>query len=113
MRLVGPSDRLRGEITGCAEPEVTVSFPTEVPYYKNSAPAPAGWTTTVVSFASDLPFYKSWGQGFQLGPGSIRVAHTNGERIAKAELLEGVELYVQLVRDLIGGPDEDSPLERK
>jgi acetylornithine deacetylase len=113
MRLVGPSDRMRIEVAACAAPEVTVSFPTELPYFKNTAPAPEGWTTTVVSYASDLPFYGAWGQGFQLGPGSIRVAHTSGERIAKAELLQGVELYVRLVRDLLRGPDGDRSSERK
>lgn len=101
MRLVGPSDELRGEILGCAAPEVTVSFPTELPYYKSTSAPPEGWTTTVVSFASDLPFLGAWGQRFQLGPGSIRLAHTGEERIRKAELLEGVDLYVKLAKDLI------------
>jgi acetylornithine deacetylase len=108
MRLVGPSDRLRNEITAQAAPGVTVSFPTELPYYKNTSAAPAGWSTTVVSYASDLPFHRAWGEGFQLGPGSIRVAHTGEERIAKAELLEGVELYVKLATDLIGQLTADS-----
>ena len=101
MRLVGPSAALRQQIAACAEPTVTVTFPTELPYYKNTAPAPAGWTTTVVGYASDLPFYDAWGDRFQLGPGSIRVAHTSEERIAKAELLEGVQLYVRLAKELI------------
>jgi acetylornithine deacetylase len=63
--------------------------------------APKGWKTTVVSFASDLPFLASWGEGYQLGPGTIRVAHTAGERIGKAELQEGVALYEKLARDLL------------
>jgi len=101
MRLVGPSDGLRPEIAACAADGVTVTFPVELPYYKNTAEPPPGWDTTVVSFASDLPFHGEWGQRFQLGPGTIRVAHTAEERIAKAELLRGVELYVKLARDLL------------
>ena len=101
MRLVGPSAGLRQQIAACADPAVTVTFPTELPYYKNTAPAPAGWDTTVVSYASDLPFYEAWGERFQLGPGTIRVAHTGEERIAKAELIEGVELYVKLAKALL------------
>ena len=101
VRLVGPSDQPRREIAACAAPGVRVTFPTELPYFKNTAPPPAGWETTVVSYASDLPFHAAWGQGFQLGPGTIRVAHTSDERIAKAELLEGVRLYAKLARDLI------------
>jgi acetylornithine deacetylase len=101
VRLVGPSDQPRREIAACAAPGVRVTFPTELPYFKNTAPPPAGWETTVVSYASDLPFHAAWGQGFQLGPGTIRVAHTSDERIAKAELLEGARLYAKLARDLI------------
>ena len=36
-----------------------------------------------------------------MGPGSIRVAHTAEERIAKAEFLEGVNRYVALATDLL------------
>jgi acetylornithine deacetylase len=101
MRLVGPSTELRPRITACAAPGVTVTFPTELPSYKSTTAAPRGWETTVVSYASDLPFYEAWGERFQLGPGSIRVAHTGEERIAKAALAEGVTLYARLARDLM------------
>lgn len=101
LRLVGPSDAMREAIAACAVDGVSVTFPTELPYFKNTAPPPAGWDTTVVHYASDLPFHQAWGQGFQLGPGTIRVAHTRDERIAKAELLEGVRLYAKLAQDLI------------
>jgi acetylornithine deacetylase len=113
MRLVGASDGLRQQIAACAEPDVAVSFPLELPFFKNTAPPPAGWNTTVVSFASDLPFHGAWGQGFQLGPGTIRVAHTSEERIAKAELLQGVELYVKLAKDLIDTSRQPSALSRQ
>jgi acetylornithine deacetylase len=60
-----------------------------------------GFETTVVSFASDVPFLTGWGKPFLLGPGSILNAHTDHERISKQELLEGVELYVRLARTLL------------
>jgi len=103
VRLVGPSGPYQQAIAGCAAPGVSITFPTELPFYKNTAPAPAGWETTVVSYASDLPFLAGWGQGYQLGPGTIRVAHTSAEQIAKADLLEGVRLYEKLAWDLIHG----------
>ncbi len=56
----------------------------------------------MVSFASDLPFLASWGEGYQLGPGTIKVAHTAEEHIRKDDLLRGVELYVRLATDLLG-----------
>ncbi len=102
FRLVGPSDELRRRVLAEASEGVVVTFPTELPYFKNTVAPPAGWDTTVVAYASDLPFHAAWGEGYQLGPGTIRVAHTSEERIGKAELLKGVELYVKLAMDLIG-----------
>ncbi|HWA16531.1 MAG TPA: M20/M25/M40 family metallo-hydrolase [Gemmatimonadales bacterium] len=101
FRLVGPSAELRREVAACASGDVRITFPLELPYYKNTAPPPAGWETTVVSYASDLTFYQNWGERYQLGPGTIRVAHTKNERISKAELLRGVELYTRLAGDLL------------
>ncbi|HWA59558.1 MAG TPA: M20/M25/M40 family metallo-hydrolase [Gemmatimonadales bacterium] len=101
FRLVGPSDELRRQVAAQAAEDVVVTFPTELPYFKNPVPAPSGWETTVVSYASDLAFYGAWGEGYQLGPGTIRVAHTSEEQIGKAELLRGVELYVKLATDLL------------
>jgi acetylornithine deacetylase len=37
-----------------------------------------------------------------LGPGSINVAHTPFEKLAKKELLEAVELYIKVARHLLG-----------
>jgi acetylornithine deacetylase len=101
FRLVGPSDELRTRIAGCAGPGVEIRFGAELPAYRNPVPPPPGWETTVVSFASDLVFLGAWGAGYQLGPGSILVAHTAEERVAKRELLRGVELYVRLTRHLL------------
>ena len=53
---------------------------------------------------ADLAFHGAWGEGYQLGPGTIRVAHTSEERIGKAELLHGVDLYVKLATDLLARP---------
>ena len=104
MRLVGPSEALRQQMAALVPDDVQVEFLVELPYFKNTNPPPPGWATTVVSYASDLPFYEGWGERYQLGPGTIRVAHTSEERIAKAELLEGVELYVRLARELLARP---------
>ena len=99
VRTVVPSGPLREAISACAEPGVTIAFGHELPPYKGSAVT--GWDTTVVSFASDVPFLTSWGTVYQLGPGSIRVAHTDEERIDKAELIEGVNRYARLARTLL------------
>ena len=100
FRIVEPTGPLRAAIAGALAPGVSATFPVELPFHRGG-PAPAGWETTVVSYSSDLPFLAGWGEGYQLGPGSIRVAHTAGEHIRKADLLAGVELYVRLAGDLL------------
>jgi|SRR5579871_864166 len=61
-----------------------------------------GFETTVVSYTTDIPaFGGAWGQPFLIGPGSIHFAHTDEERIPKAQLFEAVHLYQKIVRQLI------------
>jgi acetylornithine deacetylase len=102
IRTVEPTDPLKQAIRSLVTPGCTVEFPVEMPFHKGGI-APAGWETTVVSYASDLPFLSAWGEGYQLGPGTIRVAHTSQEHIRKADLLRGVELYTRLATDLLAG----------
>ena len=59
-----------------------------------------GFETDVVSFSTDLPSLTRWGRPLLLGPGSIRVAHTEHECIRKSDLVRAVELYARLVREL-------------
>jgi acetylornithine deacetylase len=100
IRTVVPTGPLKAAIKALLTPGLTVDFRVELPFYKGGV-APAGWDTTVVSYASDLPFLEPWGERYQLGPGTIRVAHTSQEHIRKADLLRGVDLYVRLASDLL------------
>ena len=59
-----------------------------------------GLPTTVVAFATDIPSLTAWGEPYLLGPGSIHVAHTDHERVSKAELVQAAEIYVKMVRKL-------------
>jgi acetylornithine deacetylase len=59
-----------------------------------------GFETDVVAFTTDLPSFTKWGRPILLGPGTIRVAHTDKECVAKADLTRAVELYCRLVREL-------------
>lgn len=54
----------------------------------------------VVRFTTDIPYLSNWGQALLLGPGSIRHAHTDGERISKAQLTQAVDLYVRIAKTL-------------
>jgi acetylornithine deacetylase len=100
IRTVESTDPLKAAVRSVLAPGVTAEFPVELPFHKGGT-APSGWDTTVVSYASDLPFLSAWGERYQLGPGTIRVAHTSHEHIRKADLLHGVDLYERLAADLL------------
>ena len=100
VRTVEPTGHLREAIREQLAPGVSVAFPVELPFHKSGG-VPPGWDTTVVSYASDLPFLSTWGEGYPLGPGSILVAHSADEYLLKADLLRGVDLYVRLATDLL------------
>ncbi len=59
-----------------------------------------GFETGVAAFTTDLPNLTAWGRPLLLGPGTIEVAHTENERIAKADLARAVELYCRMVHEL-------------
>jgi acetylornithine deacetylase len=56
-----------------------------------------GERTTVVAFNTDVPHLTHFGKMHLVGPGSILDAHAPGERIAKRELLDAVDLYRRAV----------------
>ncbi|MEW6125543.1 MAG: M20/M25/M40 family metallo-hydrolase [Acidobacteriota bacterium] len=59
-----------------------------------------GYDTTVVSFTTDIPALTNWGKPLLYGPGSILDAHTAGEKIAKKDVIEAVDIYVEMVKKL-------------
>ena len=66
-----------------------------------------GLPTSVVAFTTDVPsLYETWGTPFLIGPGSIHVAHTAEERIAKRELCEAVPVYAGMVKQLLASHAE-------
>jgi acetylornithine deacetylase len=99
FRTVAPVEPLKQAVLATADPIVEITFPLEIESVV-SASLP-GWESTTVSYASDLPFLGAWGTGYQLGPGTIRVAHTDHEHIGKAELEAGALAYERLARELL------------
>jgi acetylornithine deacetylase len=60
-----------------------------------------GVETTVVAYTTDIPaFGGQWGEPLLIGPGSIHVAHTPQERVARRQLLDAVEIYRRIAREL-------------
>ena len=60
-----------------------------------------GIETMIAAFTTDIPALTNWGKPLLIGPGSIHVAHTEGEYIEKKQLLEAIELYAKIARDLL------------
>jgi len=61
-----------------------------------------GFETTVMKYTTDIPaFNGAWGKPYLMGPGTIHVAHTSEERVPKSELLEAVQIYQRMVRQLL------------
>ncbi|MDE3202036.1 MAG: M20/M25/M40 family metallo-hydrolase [Acidobacteriota bacterium] len=99
IRTVGPSAPVRKAINEAAEGLVDVDFTLDLAFVRLKAVE--GLPTMVAKFATDIPVLTNWGQPLLLGPGSIHVAHTPHEKLAKKELLEAVDLYIKVGRQLL------------
>src|SRR6266478_8193163 len=89
FRLVGDSAVVRDALTAAVRGRVEVREALCTEPLRMSAVD--GLKTTVVAFTTDIPnFAGAWGRPLLIGPGSIHVAHTSEERIAKKELYEAV-----------------------
>ena len=97
-RLVVPGEELRRQILEAVGSLVEVEFTREVPFMRMRAID--GLPTMVAAFTTDVPSLGNWGEPLLVGPGSIHVAHTEGEYVEKKQLLEAVELYCELAKRL-------------
>jgi acetylornithine deacetylase len=100
VRLVGPSEPVRSAIQEAVGDLAEVHFTLDLPFMRMRQLD--GLPTMVAAFTTDIPALPNWGEPVLLGPGSIHVAHTPYEKLAKRELLDAVELYVQVAQRLVG-----------
>ncbi|MGD0729722.1 MAG: M20/M25/M40 family metallo-hydrolase [Terracidiphilus sp.] len=99
VRTVSDSAVVRAALQEAAGGLATVEFTLDTPFVRLRAVE--GLPTMIAKFATDIPQLTNWGEPLLLGPGSIHVAHTPHERLAKKELLEAVELYVKVAKQLL------------
>jgi len=99
IRLVGPAEETKERIVKTVGDRADVRFTLELPFVRMRKVGDL--PTMVAKFTTDIPSLTEWGEPFLLGPGSIHVAHTPNEKIAKKELLEAVDLYFNLASDLV------------
>jgi acetylornithine deacetylase len=98
-RLVGPSDELRQQIVATAGDQVKITFPLELPFLRLRTVD--GLPTMIAAFTTDIPKFTHWGEPLLIGPGSIHVAHTDGEYIEKQQLAEAIDLYCKIAKTLV------------
>ena len=99
IRLVGDSAPVRAAVVEAAAGLAEVDFTLEIPFVRLRAVE--GLPTMIAKFTTDIPQLSNWGEPLLLGPGSIHVAHTPYEKLAKKELFEAVELYIKVGRQLL------------
>jgi acetylornithine deacetylase len=99
VRLVGDSTATRGAVAKALEGRGEARIVLEIPAVRlGTLP---GFQTMVAKYTTDIPaFDGTWGQPFLIGPGTIHVAHTLEERVPKQQLLEAVEIYQRIARQL-------------
>ncbi|MGA8622282.1 MAG: M20/M25/M40 family metallo-hydrolase [Candidatus Sulfotelmatobacter sp.] len=98
-RLVGPSEELRRRILETAGRAVKVEFPLELPFLRLRTVD--GLPTMIAAFTTDIPKLTNWGEPLLIGPGSIHVAHTEGEFIDKQQLADAIDLYCAIAKQLM------------
>jgi acetylornithine deacetylase len=102
VRLVGDSASVREAIVEATAGLAEVDFTLEIPFIRLRAVEGLPTLPTMIAkFTTDIPQLTNWGEPLLLGPGSIHVAHTPHEKIAKRELLEAVELYIEVAKQLL------------
>jgi acetylornithine deacetylase len=99
IRLVCDSAPVRAAVLEAAKGLAEVSFTLDLAFVRLRAVE--GLPTMIAKFATDIPQLTNWGEPVLLGPGSIHVAHTPQEKLSKKELLEAVELYVKVGKQLL------------
>ena len=102
VRLVSDSAPIREAILQAAAGLADVDFTLEIPFVRLRAVP--GLPTMVAKFTTDIPKLSNWGEPLLLGPGSIHVAHTPHEKLAKKELFEAIDLYIKIARQLLTAP---------
>lgn len=97
-RLVGSAEQLKREIVDAVGNLARVEFVLEIPFVRLRTLD--GLPTMVAAFTTDIPALSNWGQPLLIGPGSIHVAHTDGEYVEKKQLQDAVDLYCSIARQL-------------
>ena len=100
IRLIDDGENTRADVHKAVEGLVEVKEVLSIPAIHMRAIE--GLETSVVAFTTDIPIFNgAWGEPLLFGPGSIHVAHTSEERIAKKEIMQAIQTYQNIARKLL------------
>ena len=102
FRIVEPASRMRERLDALPVAVAIEDVMVVPPVTLTTLP---GFDTAAFSFTTDIPFLTGWGRPLLVGPGSIHVAHTADEHVKIAELVQAIDLYERLARELLAGAD--------
>ena len=100
IRTVGPTESTKQALIKTVGDRAEVSFSLDMPCIRMRKID--GMETMIAKFATDIPSLTNWGEPLLLGPGSIHVAHTPFEKLAKKELFDAIQLYTDVATKLVG-----------
>jgi acetylornithine deacetylase len=99
IRLVGDSASTKAALARAVDGRAALEFALEIPAIHLGSIE--GIPTTVVAYTTDIPVFQGqWGEPFLIGPGTIHVAHTLEERVPKHQLIDAIEIYQRMVKEL-------------
>jgi acetylornithine deacetylase len=99
IRSVLPSKQILQKVKAVLKRNVEITVVTQSEVQKLFTVP--GLDQAILPYGTDIPHLKSFGKPLLLGPGSFLVAHTEGEKIEKRQLLEAVKIYKDIVRELL------------
>ena len=111
VRLVSPVAEMEALVRRWVGDRATVTMGAAVPPVRLGVMP--GFETDVVAYATDIPALGNWGTPYLFGPGSIHVAHTDGEYVEVAELRAAVDAYERLVREIAAKDREATQATRR
>ncbi len=104
VRLVGPVAAARAALDEIVNGDARLAYEVTTESEPVECETVEGLDATPVAFGSDIPALTAFGKPLLLGPGSIHDAHTDGEKIAKQQALEAVDLYCRIARHFLETP---------
>lgn len=95
FRTVGPAEAILQRMQAL-RPLVELEEVLRVPHIRFKTWSRLPMETAIFPFTTDVPWLDRWGTPLLFGPGSILVAHTEGEHVAVADLEAAVDAYARL-----------------